>query len=217
MRKSSILSLNIKRSTTIVAPAMTSVLVERPESDQPIPENATLVFQGELFDVFQWQQEQYDGSFLTFEKLKRPDTVVVVPVTPTGTILTTLQQQPGRKAFCGLVGGRQEPGETVFQTARREMIEEIGYSCDELKLWFSLHPTTKIDWVVYYVVAANCVPNSSALNDVGEKVELVEKSFEEFLQLSFEDSFVEVEIVPMMLKALLSDEQFKKLKNELIG
>ena len=196
---------------------MTCDEVERPVSNQPIPEDAQLAFKGRLFEVFQWKQQQFDGSTKTFEKLKRPDTVVVVPVTPQGTILTTAQEQPGRSAFYGLVGGRQEASESVFQTARREMQEEIGYTCDKLSLWFATHPTTKIDWVVYYVIASGCVPTGLAQNDAGERVQLVEKSFDDFLQLAFEDSFVEVEIIPEMLKALIDNDTFDSLKAKILG
>ncbi|MCA9367618.1 NUDIX domain-containing protein [Candidatus Kaiserbacteria bacterium] len=196
---------------------MTPNDVERPVSNQPIPNDARLVFEGQLFDVFQWQQEQFDGSIRTFEKLKRPDTVVVIPVTPKGTILTTEQEQPGRASFRGLVGGRQESNESVYQTARREMQEEIGHTCDELNLWFATHPTTKIDWVVYYLVASGCMPSGMVQNDAGEKVKIVEKTFDEFLQLAFDDSFVEVEIIPEMLKALISKEKFENLKKKILG
>ncbi len=52
----------------------------RPESKQPMPANAKRVFKGVVFDTYQWEQDMYDGTKKTFEKLKRPDTVVVFPV-----------------------------------------------------------------------------------------------------------------------------------------
>ena len=36
-----------------------------------IPKNATKVFSGKTFDVYQWEQEMFDGSKKIFEKLKR--------------------------------------------------------------------------------------------------------------------------------------------------
>ena len=46
-----------------------------------MPEHAKKVFSGVMFDVYQWEQEMYDGSTATFEKLTRPDTAQVIPVT----------------------------------------------------------------------------------------------------------------------------------------
>ena len=44
--------------------------IQRPKSKQPIPENAKRVFKGIIFDVYQWEQELYNGSKAVFEKLK---------------------------------------------------------------------------------------------------------------------------------------------------
>jgi hypothetical protein len=87
------------------------VKIERPVSRQPIPENAKLAFKGKIFDVYQWEQEMYDGSKTIFEKIKRPDTVVVFPVLDDGTILLTEQEQPGREPFIDAPGGRVDEGE----------------------------------------------------------------------------------------------------------
>lgn len=41
------------------------------EKSKKIPDHAELVFKGVLHDVYQWQQEAFDGSFLTFEAIRR--------------------------------------------------------------------------------------------------------------------------------------------------
>ena len=41
--------------------------ITEPKSSQPIPENAKKVFTGQVFDVYQWEQEMFDGSKATFE------------------------------------------------------------------------------------------------------------------------------------------------------
>ena len=46
-----------------------------------IPDEAEKVFNGVLFDVYQWQQEMYDGSYATFERLRRADTAAVICIT----------------------------------------------------------------------------------------------------------------------------------------
>lgn len=44
-----------------------------PDNAIMIPEQAGCVFHGEIFDVYQWQQEMFDGSYERFEMLRRPD------------------------------------------------------------------------------------------------------------------------------------------------
>src|SRR3989344_90768 len=102
--------------------------IKRPKSKQPIPENAKRVFRGVIFDVYQWEQEMYDGTRTIFEKLKRPDTVVVFRVLPDGKIILTEQEQPGGKGpFIGATGGRVDEGEDILAVAKRELLEESGY------------------------------------------------------------------------------------------
>ncbi len=122
--------------------------IHRPQSKQPIPEHAQKVFEGIMFDVYQWEQKMFDGSAATFEKLVRPDTVVVFPVLPNGNILLTEQEQPEKEPFIGAAGGRVDKGEDILDAARRELLEETGYTAE--KFWsietfrglFTHFPTT---------------------------------------------------------------------------
>ncbi len=118
--------------------------ITRPQSNQPIPEHAECTYKGKIFDVFQWQQPMYDGTTKTFEKLKRPDTVVVFPVLDDGSILLTEQEQPGKTPFIGACGGRVEEGEDIFEAAKREFLEETGYEASEYVLWKSEHPHPRL-------------------------------------------------------------------------
>ncbi len=43
-----------------------------------IPDSAKRMFEGIIFDVYQWKQTQFDGTTRDFEMLKRPDTVVIL-------------------------------------------------------------------------------------------------------------------------------------------
>ena len=45
-----------------------------------LPENAKLVFKGIIHDIYQWEQEMFDGSKATFERIRRPDTTAVIAV-----------------------------------------------------------------------------------------------------------------------------------------
>ena len=82
--------------------------ITRPKSRQIMPEHAKQVFKGKMFDVYQWEQELYDGTTTIFERLKGPDTVVIFPVLEDGRILLTEQELPGKMPFIAATGGRNE-------------------------------------------------------------------------------------------------------------
>lgn len=191
--------------------------IPRPKSKQPIPQHAKKVFEGVIFDVYQWQQEMFDGSFQTFEKLKRPDTVVVFPVLDDGRILLTKQQQPGKDPFIGATGGRLDPGEDIVAAARRELLEESGYEASELVLWKAEQPISKIEWSVYVFVARGLKKVSDLNLDAGEKIELMPVSFDEFLEIALQPNFYEQEIYRDVVEAIMNSEAKAKLRKLLFG
>ncbi len=186
--------------------------IRRPKSKQPIPEDAKKVFDGVIFDVYQWEQELFDGSKATFEKLRRPDTVVVFPVMDDGKIILTEQEQPGKESFIGATGGRVDEGEDVLDAAKRELLEESGYEASEYILWDAQHPTSKIDWVVYTFIAKGLRKVDDMDLDAGEKITLKPVSFDEFLELGTSEKFAEKEIVPKLLEAKLYLEKKDALR-----
>lgn len=184
----------------------------RPISKQPIPDNAKLVFKGEIFDVYQWEQQMYDGTFKTFEKLKRPDTVVVFLILENGNILLTQQSQPGREEFIDAPSGRVDEKEDILEAAKRELLEETGYLADEFILWNAIHPVTKIDWVCYTFIAKGCKKIVDKNPDNGEKIEIKEVSFDQLLQISRDSRFRAQESLKYFLEALIDKEKYNELK-----
>ena len=129
-------------------------MTPRPEPQQPIPPHAKKVFTGVLFDVYQWEQELFDGSFATFEKLKRADSVTVIPILPDGRFLIIDDDQPGGKSVRTFPSGGLDPGEDPVDGAKRELLEETGYAPKEITLWRAYHPVSKLDWVLYFFIAS---------------------------------------------------------------
>lgn len=186
--------------------------IDRPKSKQPLPENAKLVFKGKIFDVYQWEQEMYDGTTATFEKLKRPDTAVVFGVLDDGRILLTEQEQPGKAPFLGAAGGRIEEDEDPIVGAKRELLEETGYEAERWVLWDANHVTSKIDWVVYTFIAKGLKKVSGMNLDGGERIKLRLVTFDEFIELAQIQEFSEKEITGYIYKALVDKVKMDELR-----
>ena len=186
--------------------------IQRPKSEQPIPEHAKKVFKGIIFDVYQWEQELFDGKTATFEKLKSPDTVVVFPVLPDGKIILTEQEQPGKDPFIGATGGRVDEGEDILVAAKRELLEESGYEAGELILWSAQQPTSKIEWAVYTFIGKKLKKVSDLHLDGGEKIKLKMVTLDELIELALDERFSETEIVPKLLEAKFYPEKRKELE-----
>lgn len=183
----------------------------------PLPDNAKLVFTGQLFEVWQWEQKMFDGSVEIFERLKRPDTAEVVAVVG-DKIMVQIEEQPDKpRPFTALPGGRVDQGEAPLAAARRELLEETGYESDDWQLWQESNPVGKIEWTVYTYVARNCRFKQPQKLDAGEKITSKLISFEEFLLLTDEPTFREPGLAPLMIRARFDPKAKGELRAFLFG
>lgn len=151
-----------------------------PKKARLIPKEAERVFKGIIFDVYQWQQEKFDGTFATYEMIKRPDTVNVLAVKDDKVVIIR-DEQPGRPAQLTLPGGRHDvASETELDCAKREMHEETGMRFKNWKLISAKQEHAKIDYIYYIFLATNFEGQDEPHVDAGgEKIEVMEVTLEE--------------------------------------
>ena len=167
-----------------------------------IPENAKRVFEGVIFDVYHWEQKLYDGSTAIFEKLARPDTVVIFPILPDTSILLIEDSQPQRETTLTAPAGRVEEGETPEAAARRELKEETGYEARELELVYTRSPLEKIDHVVYVFVGKGCTKVGEPTPDAGERITPRPVSFDDLSALVESGAYAHTDLTRERLIAL---------------
>lgn len=182
-----------------------------PKNAKLIPEEAEKVFQGKIYAVYQWPQEMFDGSFETFEMLRRPDTVKILPIvtaeearelgfgagvngeddtdpgaaeTGEPRLIVTKQEQPRKDCFYDYPGGRMDEGDAdELAAAKRELREETGLSFRNWKLIKVEQPFNKIDWLVYTFLATGLEGRGEQNLDAGEKIEVEAMTFDEVKRL----------------------------------
>lgn len=176
-----------------------------------MPPNAKTVFKGVIFEVWQWQQKLYDGTFKTFERLKRPDTVEMLAVVG-DKILVQDEEQPDTDEFISVPAGRVDPGELPQPAAQRELLEETGYASTDWALISEETPSGKIEWTIHVFAARNCAKKQEPDPGAGEKVKSRLVSFEELLTLSDHPRFRSTATRFLLWRARLDPEKKEELR-----
>ena len=148
-----------------------------------VPKNAKKAFSGNIYDTYQWQQKMYDGSYATFEMLKRSDTVEVIAVIDDEVVLIEENQPNISDSYYTIPGGRVDPGEDLYKTAKRELLEETGMEFDNWKLVHIKQPARKIEWFIYTFVATNLILQTKQKLDAGEKIKVQKVPYKKLLDL----------------------------------
>ena len=180
-----------------------------------LPPQAKKVFTGVIFDVYQWEQKLFDGSTATFEMPKRADTADVIATTG-DKILIISDEQPGRPAYWGLPGGRINPGEDPIASAKREFLEETGYTSSDWTPYSTEQPVGRIDWTIHTFIAKNITYKQDPHLDAGEKIKVFFISFDEFLAKAYDLDFPLPKLLRQEMWAALKDKNKKtELKTKL--
>lgn len=182
-----------------------------------IPHNAKRVFEGVIFDVYQWPQKMFDGTTEIFEVLKRPDTVQIITTTTDKKILILSEEQPTKHRYYSLPGGRHDQDETLISAARRELKEETGYTTSDWTFWYKESPTSKLAWEVYTYIARNATRIAKQKLDSGEKILVKKFTFDQFINLANNSSFRDPSLKTILTRALYNSKERAKLKKLLFG
>ena len=183
-----------------------------------IPKTAKKVFEGVTFSIWQWEQEQFDGSYKTFEVASRRDSATIVLVV-NGKIIINEEEQPGHEPFISLPGGEFDLSESdPLLAAQRELREETGYIGGEWELW-------RETWIGYRIVNTHYIyivreannAGQQKLDSGGEKIIVRELSFDEFIALKDEPKFRNRDFLSILEKASTNKEFKEEIRKKLFG
>ena len=99
------------------------------------------LFQGHFLQAVRDQVRLPDGSQTTREYIVHPGAVMVVPLLDDGRVVLERQyRHPIGRVMTEFPAGKLDPGEDRLACARRELLEETGYTAREWAHAGELHP-----------------------------------------------------------------------------
>ena len=99
------------------------------------------VFKGRLLKVFVKKVRLPNGYTATFEMISHPGAALIAPILSKDKILILRQLRPVINSYIyELPAGTLDKGESPISCARREIIEETGYSAGRLTRLGAIYP-----------------------------------------------------------------------------
>jgi len=143
-----------------------------------------LIHTGRVFELYSENISTNNGVTFDIEVIRHPGAAAIVPIQTDGTVLLLSQYRHavGRRIW-EIPAGTLNPGETPEVCARRELVEETGFSAD---CWEKLGEITPLpgysDERIHLYLASNLTPAEQALDD-DEILEVHPRPFAEAIKM----------------------------------
>ncbi|MDR3183699.1 MAG: NUDIX hydrolase [Planctomycetaceae bacterium] len=130
-----------------------------------------ILFTSKLFKVVRKFTTGRSGTQLERHIIEHPGAVVILPILPDGRIVLIKQPRVAvDEELIELPAGTREPAEQPLVTARRELVEETGYTAGEMTEIFRFYASPGfIKEEMYLFKAEKLVAGPTNLED-GEKI-----------------------------------------------
>ena len=186
------------------------------EIKSKIPPNAKCVFKGVIFDVYQWEQEMFDGTYKTFEMTRLQPSVQIIALTEDKKIVLLNERQPNREnPYISFPGGGIDFGETPKDAASRELLEECGMKFDKLIFWREVGLISRIETSTHYFIAKGCKVVQKPCLGSGEIIEPFFVDFAEFYKISQQENFRNRVFSDLFFRMINNPKEIEKFKNML--
>jgi len=156
-------------------------------SDDPLAErtlDSRLVFEGVFLKLFVDHVQSADGHQGTREYLRHPGAVMIIPLLDAEHVLLERQfRYPLGRSVVEFPAGKIDPGEPPFACARRELLEETGYTARRWSYLGGLHNAIAYsDEKIEIFLAEDLDRNGNATLDAGETLEVFEAPWRQLLE-----------------------------------
>lgn len=140
------------------------------------------VFSGKLLEVRRDRIRLPDGVEATREFVVHPGAVLVVPVLDDGRLVLERQfRYPIRRVMLEFPAGKIDTGESPLATAKRELVEEVGYAAATWKRLGTIHPEIGYSTEFIDLFEATGLTHVGAQLDEGEFLDVVTMTEDELL------------------------------------
>jgi ADP-ribose pyrophosphatase len=153
-----------------------------------------------LLKVYRDRVRLPDGTESGREYIRHPGAVAIVPLFDDGTILLERQfRYPHRREFIEIPAGKVDPGEPHLATAKRELLEETGYTAARWERIGVIHTAIAYTDEAIELFVARGLTHEMQQLDHGEFLETFTLPFAEAIRMIGEGAITDAKTVSALL------------------
>lgn len=126
------------------------------------------IFQGKIISLQVDHVKLPNGETATREVVKHPGAVAVLAIHEGKMIVVEQYRKPLGRSQVEIPAGKLEPGEDIAEAAMRELEEETGYKCDEVRLISSFYTSPGFADEILHLYVADKLTAGEAKPDEDE-------------------------------------------------
>ncbi|MGV3742307.1 MAG: NUDIX domain-containing protein [Burkholderiaceae bacterium] len=158
--------------------------------------DSKLAYEGNFLKVQRDTVRLPDGKESTREYIKHPGAVVIIPVLDDGSILLERQfRYPLDRVIIEFPAGKIDPGEASLDCAKRELLEETGYTASDWKFVCTIHNAIAYSDEHLDIFLAQGLKEGQSKPDEEEFLETITASLDEMLSWIREGKITDVKTV----------------------
>ena len=159
--------------------------------------NIHTVAESRIFNLESMDVEFSNGATRIYERLvsRGNGAVLVVPMLDDETVLMIYEYSGGTERYeLGLTKGKIDKGETLIETAARELKEEIGYGANKLTFLKTITLAPGYQSSETHIVLAEELYEEKAYGDEPEPLEIVAHKLSDLEKLTYSEDLTEAKI-----------------------
>ncbi len=156
--------------------------------------NIHTVAESRIFNLESMDVEFSNGATRIYERLvsRGNGAVLVVPMLDDDTVLMIYEYSGGTERYeLGLTKGKIDKGETLIETAARELKEEIGYGAKKLTFLKTVTLAPGYQSSETHIVLAEELYEEKAYGDEPESLEIVAHKLSDLEKLTYSEDLTE--------------------------
>lgn len=165
--------------------------------------NNDIVYIGNIFSVLEGKIETSKGDEYPRQVVINPGGVGVVAIVDGNVILIKQFRISVEKYIVEIPAGRLEPGEKPEESARRELMEEVGYEANTLHLISEYYSGVGFSTERMYIFLATDIKKKHATPEIDEDIEMLQLPLTDVKKMLDEGEFDDAKTIIGLREALI--------------